>query len=34
VAGAHTAHFANGYISPASSFTGWIPSRIERPPRI
>lgn len=27
------AHFANNYIAPASSFTGWIPFRIERPPR-
>ena len=26
-------HFANDTISPISSFTGWIPSRIERPPR-
>jgi hypothetical protein len=27
-------HFANDYISPSSSITGWIPSRIERPPRL
>lgn len=27
-------HFANDYISPTSSITGWIPSRIERPPRL
>jgi hypothetical protein len=28
------AHSANGTISPAPSFTGWIPSCIERPPRL
>jgi hypothetical protein len=28
------AHFTNNYIRPASSFTGWIPFRIERPPRL
>lgn len=28
------AHFANVYINPTSSFAGWIPSRIERPPRV
>lgn len=28
------AHFANDYVAPASSFAGWIPSRIERPPRL
>jgi len=28
------ADFANAYINPTSSFTGWIPSRIERPPRL
>jgi len=26
--------FATDYVSPISSFTGWIPSRIERPPRV
>jgi hypothetical protein len=33
-AGSPQAHFANVYINPTSSFTGWIPSRIERPPRL
>lgn len=33
LAGLPTAHYTNDYLSPASSFTGWIPSRIERPPR-
>ena len=33
VAGAPVQNFPNGHISPTSSFTGWIPSRIERPPR-
>lgn len=27
-------HFVSDYISPTSSITGWIPSRIERPPRL
>lgn len=27
-------HFANDTLPPGSSFTGWIPSRIERPPRV
>jgi hypothetical protein len=27
------AHFTENPVSPISSFTGWIPSRIERPPR-
>ena len=27
-------HFSNDHISPTSSITGWIPSRIERPPRL
>lgn len=27
-------HVANHRILPAQSFTGWIPSRIERPPRV
>lgn len=27
-------YFASDYISPNSSITGWIPSRIERPPRL
>jgi hypothetical protein len=26
--------FATDYVSPISSFTGWIPARIERPPRV
>jgi hypothetical protein len=27
-------HFASDYLSPVYSFSGWIPSRIERPPRL
>lgn len=27
-------HFASDYLSLVSSFSGWIPSRIERPPRL
>jgi hypothetical protein len=34
VAGAPAEHFANRTIPPFSSFTGWVPSRIERPPRL
>ena len=29
-----TAHFVKDRIFPISSFTGWIPPRIERPPRV
>jgi hypothetical protein len=28
-----SAHFTYDYSSPASSFKGWIPARIDRPPR-
>jgi hypothetical protein len=27
-------HFASNYTPSISSFSGWIPSRIERPPRL
>jgi hypothetical protein len=33
VARAPALRFENNHISPTPSFTGWIPSRIERPPR-
>jgi hypothetical protein len=33
IAGFPAEHFSTDYVSPVSSFTGWIPSRIERPPR-
>lgn len=33
VAGLPAEQFATDSVSPISSFTGWIPSRIERPPR-
>lgn len=33
VAGSLAARFAKDRVSPIVSFTGWIPSRLERPPR-